>query len=158
MRFGRTTGPGLSSDEDHHTSLGSGTLPAQVIAVGEPSGYETRLGDLLVRGGVLAPEALAGALKQQQTTKQRVGSLLVYAGALSERDLASGLAAQSHLPLADLSRITLDPQAGSLLPEEVARRVVAIGLGRSDDRTLIVAVAQPFPAVLVDIRAAVAGA
>lgn len=157
MRFGRTTGPGLSSDDDHAGLLGSSIRPAQMIEIGEPSGYETRLGDVLVRAGVLAPEALAGALKRQQATAQRVGSLLVHSGELSERDLAAGLAAQSQLPLADLSRITLDPEAGSLLAEEIARRVQAIGLGRSDDGTLIVAVAQPFPAVLEEIRRVAGG-
>lgn len=146
MRFGRT--PASDGDDD-----GADTPPTVPEAkIGEPSGYDTPLGTILVRAGVVVQDSLNVALRQQEGTNQRLGALLIASGALSERDLAAALAAQANLPLADLSRTSLDPEAGTFLEEEVARRHQVIGLGTSDDGTLVVAITQPRPAVLEEIR------
>jgi type IV pilus assembly protein PilB len=98
-------------------------------------------------------QQVSEALLQQPASGKRVGILLVELGALDEVDLADALAEQMSLTLVDLGAETPDPAALALVPEALARSGQCIPMLQSD-QTLIVAVSDPTPALLQQLRTA----
>ncbi|MGH9042611.1 MAG: GspE/PulE family protein [Acidimicrobiia bacterium] len=103
-----------------------------------------RFGELLVRKQLLDTNALVNALQQQTTSGKRLGALLVDQGVISDRDLAIALSEHLGVALADLRNDRPAPDAIALVPEHVARELIAVPL-RLVDGTLEVAVADPTP-------------
>jgi type IV pilus assembly protein PilB len=123
--------------------------PAPVVEAASDRDHEirpdgNRLGELLVRRQLVNRSALLEALLQQTPGGKPIGALLVELGAISDRDLAPVLAEQLGLPLADLKKELPEPDAVSLIPERVARELIAVPL-RVVDGTLEVVVADPTP-------------
>ena len=108
-----------------------------------------RLGELLVREGLVTREQLARALGEQQATGMRLGYALVKLGILQEVDLTRTLARQFRMPAVDLSRFEVDPRVLKLVPAEVAAKHLVLPLKR-EGRTLTVAVADPANAGVID--------
>ncbi|ART81293.1 MSHA biogenesis protein MshE [Oceanisphaera profunda] len=81
-----------------------------------------RLGELLIEHEVITPQQLESVLQQQQREGGRIGALMVQMGILSELQLLGFVAEQLDLPLLDLNKIDIDPQAVKLLSEVYARR------------------------------------
>src|SRR5438105_3211099 len=106
-----------------------------------------RLGDLLVARGLVNESQLAEALLKQADTDKRIGMILVELGAVSERDMVTVLSEQLEVPMADLRRETPESEVVALLPEEAARKLIAIPLRRDGD-VVVVAVADP----VADVR------
>lgn len=101
-----------------------------------------RLGELLVREGLVTREQLARALGEQQTTGMRLGYCLVKLGLIQEVDLTRTLARQFRMPAVDLSRFEVDPRVLKLVPAELAAKHLVLPLKR-EGRTLTVALADP---------------
>jgi type IV pilus assembly protein PilB len=101
-----------------------------------------RLGDLLIREGVITKEQLDRALQEQRQNGTRVGYNLVKLGFVQENDLTRMLARQYKMPAVDLSRVELDPRIAKLVPAELAVKHLVLPLKR-DGRTLTVAIADP---------------
>jgi type IV pilus assembly protein PilB len=119
----------------------------------EPKGH--RLGERLVAGHRVKREQLVAALTEAHATPgSRVGRLLVAAGAVDESTLARAVAEQHGFEVVDLRDAAPDPAAADLLPEALARQLVAIPLSILDDK-VTVAVADPSPAVLDRLATAV---
>ena len=111
-----------------------------------------RLGDLLLREGLLTREQLARALQEQAQSGMRLGYCIVKLGYIRETELTKTLARQYRMPAVDLSKFEVDPRILKLIPAEVASRHLVLPLKR-DGRTLTVAIADPSnPAVLEDLR------
>ncbi len=109
-----------------------------------------RLGELLIERGAITPEQLDRALQSRDGRRERLGQVLVRLGLLDDQDLASLLAQQFSLPLAgadDLSRA--DPEAVKLVPEHLAREAVLIAL-RLEGNALEVVVSDPLDVVSLD--------
>lgn len=85
-----------------------------------------RLGDLLIEEGIIAPEQLARALDNQQSTGRKLGDTLISMGFLTEQQMLQFLSQQLDIPLVDLNRITVDMDAVPLLAEVHARRLRAL--------------------------------
>ena len=100
------------------------------------------LGELLVRGGLVAPNELYAALATARASGRRLGDLLIEHELVSERDLAMVVAEQEGLAFVDLGKQDLDQQAVDLLSERSSRRHRAIAF-RSENGATIVAVADP---------------
>ncbi len=79
------------------------------------------LGEVLVKAKLLAPEDLARALELQKGDNRRLGEILVEEGMVSPDNLAMTLSLHLNVPLIDLRRHTVQPDALRLIPEEVAR-------------------------------------
>ncbi|MBC7107060.1 MAG: type II secretion system protein GspE, partial [Firmicutes bacterium] len=111
-----------------------------------------RLGELLVKAGVLSREQLAAALEKQKQTGLRLGELLIREGLLTEEQLARVLQEQLGVKAADLSRAYIDPRAVRLVPEALARRHGLVPLRVEDDH-LVVAMRDPLDYfALEDVR------
>jgi Type II secretion system (T2SS), protein E, N-terminal domain len=100
------------------------------------------LGTLIFRAGLLAEQQLEEALQEGMRTGKRLGEVLIARGWLNERDLGRMLAGQKGLPFVEVSADDAQHEALQALPEETARRQVALPL-RYDDGELIVAVGDP---------------
>jgi type IV pilus assembly protein PilB len=108
-----------------------------------------RLGELLVREGLVTREQLARGLQEQAASGFRLGYCLVKLGFIQETELTKMLARQYRMPAVDLSRFEVDPRILKLVPGDVASRHLVLPLKR-DGRTLTVAVADPSNAGVVD--------
>jgi type IV pilus assembly protein PilB len=101
-----------------------------------------RIGDLLVRDGLVTREQLDRALADADQSRTRVGVSLVKLGMLGEQELVRALSRQQGVSAADLSRIVPDPKLVRLLSPELALKHLALPLRRVG-RSLTVAMADP---------------
>src|SRR5450756_2489525 len=101
-----------------------------------------RLGDLLVKEGLITREQLEKALAEQKTSGSRVGYNLVKMGFIPEIELTKVLARQYKMPAVDLSKFEVDPRIVKLVPADLAVKHLVLPLKR-DGRTLTVAMADP---------------
>lgn len=97
-----------------------------------------RLGELLIDHNVISEQQLDAVLKQQQRDGGRIGALLVHMGMLTELELLGFVAEQLGLPLLDLNKIDIDPQAVKLLSEVYARRHRALVIAADDMQATVV--------------------
>ncbi|UCD25706.1 MAG: type IV-A pilus assembly ATPase PilB [Gemmatimonadota bacterium] len=108
-----------------------------------------RLGDLLVREGLITREQLKAALTEQRNTGMRLGYTLVKLGIIEETEITKMLARQYRMPAVDLARFEVDPRIVKLVPGEVAIRHTVLPLKR-EGRTLTVAMSDPTNMTVVD--------
>ena len=106
-----------------------------------------RFGELLLRKQVVGRAPLLEAILAQTSGGKRLGALLVDAGAITDRQLAEALSEHLNLALADLRKDRPDRAAVDLLPEHLARLLVAVPL-RFDGDTVEIVVADPTPEAL----------
>src|SRR5438067_1558177 len=107
-----------------------------------PAASTERIGDLLVREGLITREQLDKALQEQKQNGTRVGYNLVKLGFVQEIELTKMLAKQHKMPAVDLSRFEVDPKIAKMIPSDLAQKHLVIPLKR-DGRTLTVAMADP---------------
>jgi type IV pilus assembly protein PilB len=108
-----------------------------------------RLGDLLVREGLITREQLDQALVEQRNSGMRLGYCLVKLGLVQETEITKALARQYRMPAVDLSRFEVDPKIVKLVPADVAVKHMVLPLKR-EGRTLTVAMADPTNMGVVD--------
>ena len=101
-----------------------------------------KLGDILVREGLITAEQLKRALQEQKSTGMRLGYTLVKLGFIDETEVTKMLARQYRMPAVDLSRFEVDPKILKLLPGDIATKHAVLPLKR-EGRTLTVAIADP---------------
>jgi type IV pilus assembly protein PilB len=106
------------------------------------AGGSDRLGENLLRDGLLSREQLTQALAEQKASRQRLGFVLVKLGLVPEIEITKILARQYRMPAVDLSRFDVDPKILKLVPADVATKGVVLPLKR-EGRTLTVAMADP---------------
>ncbi|HYW31637.1 MAG TPA: ATPase, T2SS/T4P/T4SS family, partial [Gemmatimonas sp.] len=108
-----------------------------------PTRTTEKLGELLVREGLLTREGLAKALQEQASLPgQRIGLTVVKMGLVAETDVVKMLARQHRMPAVDLSRFEVDTRLLKLIPAELASKHTVLPLKR-DGRQLTVAIADP---------------
>ena len=101
-----------------------------------------KLGDLLVRDGLISQEQLRKALQEQKSSGMRLGYTLVKLGFIEETEVTKTLARQYRMPAVDLSRFEVDPKILKLVPPDIATKHVVLPLKR-EGRTLTIAIADP---------------
>jgi len=117
-----------------------------------PAAKTPRIGDLLLREGLVTQEQLNKALQEQRHNGTRVGYNLVKLGFVKETDLTRMLARQHKMPAVDLTKFQVDPRIAKLIPGELALKHSVLPLKR-DGRTLTVAMSDPASmSVLDDIK------
>jgi len=106
------------------------------------AGGTDRLGDILMREGLISRDQLTSALAEQKATGHRLGYVLVKLGLVQELEVTKVLARQSRMPAVDLSRFEVDPKIIKLVPADFALKHIVLPLKR-EGRTLTVAMADP---------------
>ena len=108
-----------------------------------------RLGELLVKAGLIDAEQLAVALDHQLHKGGKLGAILVEQLIVSEEQLGEALAEQKGLELVHLQNFPFDRDAVALLPERIARMRRIIPLGYRDGKVLL-AMADPLDVEAID--------
>ena len=80
------------------------------------------VGDVLVEEGLITGEQLEHALELQRTHGGKLSEILVNQGLVKAEDLAAVLSIQLNIPLMDLKRHMVQPNALRLIPEDIARK------------------------------------
>ena len=114
------------------------------------------LGEQLLEKGAITAEQLNEALLEQTDSGRRLGEVLVEIGLLDERTLTEVVAEQYGLAMVDLRPVAPAADALELIPEALARGMMAIPTHRDDDR-LEVVVADPSHPGLLDGLSQAAG-
>jgi type IV pilus assembly protein PilB len=118
------------------------------MATTAPSATD-RIGDLLVREGLISAEQLQRALEDARQNNTRIGYSLIKLGFIPEEELTRMLARQYRVPAVDLNRVVIDPKIIKLVPADLAQKRQVLPLRRVG-RTLTVAMANPTDASAMD--------
>ena len=100
------------------------------------------LGEMLIENKLVTAEQLDNALKLQQQQGGKLGEILVKQGLIKAEELAAVLSVGLNLPLIDLKRHMVQPNAIQLIPEDMARKHTLIPLDVVGD-SLVVVMADP---------------
>ena len=101
-----------------------------------------RLGELLIKAGIITEEQLNKALELKKKKNKKLGSILIELGYVSEEDITEVLSQQFGVPAINLSNFEIDPEILKLVPAEVARKYKLIPVSRSGS-SLTIAMADP---------------
>ena len=117
-----------------------------------------KIGDLLVKAGVITDLQLRAALAEQQQWGGKLGDILVRMEFLTEEILVRALSKQTGILRADLNG---DPDRPSLalIPAEVAEEFGLVPIGLKDEgRTIVVAMSDPLNIGVTDHLRSLTGA
>jgi type IV pilus assembly protein PilB len=106
------------------------------------AGSNDRLGDILIREGLITRDQLTAALAEQKSSGHRLGYVLVKLGLVQELEVTKILARQYRMPAVDLTRFEVDSKILKLVPADFTLKHVVLPLKR-EGRTLTVAMADP---------------
>ncbi len=108
-----------------------------------------KMGELLVRIGLITDEQLSSALDEQIRSGGKIGEILVRSLVLTEDQIAEALAEQKGLEHINLAGVDIDRAAVVMLPVGMARRRGVIPIGFRDER-LVLAMADPLDVEAID--------
>jgi len=114
-----------------------------------PASAKDRIGEFLLREGLITEEQLRAAAEDSRQNNTRLGFALVKINAISEADLTRVLARQYRVPAVDLDRVKIDPKLVRLFPAELAQKSYVLPVRRIG-RMLTVAMADPTDASAID--------
>ncbi len=103
---------------------------------------QDRLGDLVVREGLVNDEQLQEGMREARKEGTRLGYALVRLGHVKEDALTRVLARQYRVPAVDLTKINVDQKILRLVPGDVAMKHMVLPLRRMG-RTLTLAMVNP---------------
>jgi len=101
-----------------------------------------KLGELLIEGGFLSEHQLSRALKEQKRSHKRLGETLIELQMISEEQLAQTLAPLIGMRYIRPTSMEVDPEIFMLIPEQLARRHLAVPL-KIENKELMVAMVDP---------------
>ena len=101
-----------------------------------------QLGEVLLEQGLVTADQLTVASDEEARTGKSAWKVLLEKGQITERDLVRARAAQIGIDFVDLGTQQPDPQMVALVPEETARRQLAIPVMERDG-VVVVAMAEP---------------
>ena len=111
------------------------------------------LGEMLVDAGLLTTEQVDSIIQEARTQNVRMGELLVTKGLVSQQDIAMVLSLQLNIPLVDLKRDRVNPEALCYVPEDYARSHTLVPLDATSD-SIVVVMADPADIqVIEDLKA-----
>ena len=114
---------------------------------------EKKLGEILVDAALLTAEQLEQAAEEAGRLQRGLLDYLLDEGLVSAEDAAMALSLEINLPIIDLKRHAVQPEALSLVPDEYARQHGLIPIAVLGD-ALVVVMADPTNIdVLEDLRA-----
>jgi type IV pilus assembly protein PilB len=110
---------------------------------------KTRIGELLVREGIVSSQQLEAALDRQRKEGGPLGQKLVSMGAITKDRLAEALSEHYGVACVDLRSTRVEPSLRDAIPFELAKQWRALPLFRTGD-SLMVALADPDDVRAVD--------
>ena len=110
---------------------------------------KVRLGDLLIKKGLITEAQLKVALEEQKTLKMRLGDVLVKLGYVSEKDILQALAEQLNLKIITPNEVKVTPELRNIINENRARRLGILPV-KIDGNFLHVATLDPTNIIALD--------
>jgi type IV pilus assembly protein PilB len=101
-----------------------------------------KLGEMLIKAGLLTPQRLQEALEYQKANGGKLGLNLVKLGYVKEEDLTRVLSQQYGVPAIHLGKIDIDDAVVKLIPSEVAQKYLIMPVARTG-ATLTIAMVDP---------------
>lgn len=121
-----------------------------VPARGNAAASRVRLGELLVKAGVITDAQLRTALQEQKQWGGKLGDILVRMRYVSEDVFVRALSKQLGLPRADLSQ-PISLEALAKVPADLAEEYEIIPVALLDDgKTLAIATSDPLNLTVID--------
>jgi len=116
-----------------------------------------KIGDLLVKAGVLEETHLKAALAEQKRWGGRLGEILVKMNLVSEEVLVKALSRQLGIPAYNIDTLSsVPPQVLAKIPLATARDLRCVPLAlRDDNKTLVVVMEEPQNLEAIDILQAI---
>ncbi|MCH7923928.1 MAG: Flp pilus assembly complex ATPase component TadA [Planctomycetes bacterium] len=108
-----------------------------------------RLGEQLVREGLISPEQLTDALAKQRTRGGRIGGALLEDGAISAASLVGALSKRLGVKGCVLRHGLIDPKVAKCIPKEEAERLQVLPLFKVQN-VLTVAMTDPLALPIQD--------
>ena len=109
-----------------------------------------KVGALLVASGLVTQAELDQVLVRQKDEGGRLGEMLVRDGLVSEESLINALAGQLHLEIADLTQSAPSPNALGMLPRDFVLRHRILPMSLDDTGALHLAMTNPLDVVVID--------
>jgi len=109
-----------------------------------------RLGDWLLDRGLVTPTQLDLALREQKRKGWLLGQALAELGFVTQETLSQFLAQKTQTESVDLASLYISPEMVKLVPEPLARRLVAVPVSR-ENNTLTVAISDPLNVTAFDV-------
>jgi len=103
-----------------------------------PRKQRQRLGEILVKWGVVTPSGVEEALEHARTEGIRIGESLVALGLADEEDVTKALATQYDMEYIDLDRNVVVPTELHLIPQDIIKRHLVLPLGHENDRLKVI--------------------
>lgn len=112
---------------------------------------KVRLGDLLVKSGVITEEQLMNALALQKGTGRKIGEVLMDEGFVTDEVIAQTLSQQLNIELVDLNNISIEHEVLNLIPLEILKKNKMIPVEYGEDLNVLrVAMADPMDITALD--------
>ncbi len=108
-----------------------------------------RLGELLVKEGLLGADQLQKALAEQRKSGERLSAALKRLGFVSEEQLLDFLSRKYGIPIINLSRIEVDPEILKLVRREIVEKYQVFPV-RKVGNTLTLALSDPTVVLAID--------
>ena len=125
-------------------------LPKGIVPSGRRNGASRLIGEIVVDLGLATREDVEAAVQQARTEGRSTGDMLVARGTLTSDELARVLAERFSVDYVDLGVFSVDMNAAHLIASDAARRYEAVPIGYLDERTLLLATADPGNIVAFD--------
>jgi type IV pilus assembly protein PilB len=109
-----------------------------------------QIGDIVVSFGYAGRESVELAIADARATGRRTGEVLVDRGVLTPDQLARVIAERFGVDHVDLNAFRVDMSAANLMASAAAKRYSAVPVGFIDERTLLVAMADPGNVLAID--------
>src|SRR5687767_3078506 len=120
-------------------------------------GPSRSLTDVLVELGFVAPVQMEQAVDAARAQGKSADSILVEQGTITQDQLSRATAERHGLDHLDLSRFQVDMAATNLLGPAAAKRYEAVPVAYVDERTVLVAMADPANVLAIDDIAIMTG-
>ncbi len=101
-----------------------------------------KLGEMLVKAGLVGSEQLQEALGAQKQTGEKLGYVLVSLGYVQEEEITQLLSEQYGVPSINLRHFEIDDSVIDLIPAEVSQKYLVVPVNRTG-ATLTIAMADP---------------
>ena len=101
-----------------------------------------KLGEMLVRAGMISQEQLDESLEAQKTNGEKLGFNLIKLGYVKEDDITQLLSEQYGVPSINLRHFDIDETVINLIPSEVAQKYLVLPVNRTG-ATLTISMADP---------------
>ncbi|HEY7528576.1 MAG TPA: ATPase, T2SS/T4P/T4SS family, partial [Candidatus Deferrimicrobiaceae bacterium] len=114
-----------------------------------PAGKRKLLGERLLESGLVTPDQLDLALREQKRTGERIGEILINLGFVTQELISSVLASEAGVTFVQLENYLIEPGALKYVPESMARRHKIIPILLEPPR-LTIAMANVFDVLAID--------